>query len=405
MSKQPTPNDSPSDPARQLRQLIEPDQQSRLELDSELLERYLQAGDRAAMERLVHRYAPLVASVCRLGTGCDQDAQDAFQATFLVLLQSARKIRRRSSLAAWLYGVAFRIAGRVRCQRMRSCGHDHAGAERRVVHSGRSAAAVGAPHDLDLLDRELQQLPDKLQGPLVEHYLLGYSVPEIAERMDLNISTIEGRLRRGRALLRTRLARRGISLSVALAGAGWFQQGLHAADASSWSAAFIEGTWEAGQTQVDPSSDPTLLSLVEGELSMLSVGSKSLLAAGLLIVFGSCLTAGSLGGDGAPQARWPPQVARAGEGCRDPAPRRRPRLRPCACGRVICHRRYPHRRHGCPVQCPSTCGTSGAAVFRSTGGAGGYNSEEHREGTSGAAVFRSTGRHGCPIRCPRNCAS
>lgn len=203
----------------QLKRLSQPHEQRQLQGDLELLELYVGGGDRAAIEALITRYGPMVASVCSLTVADRQLAEDAFQATFLILLRQACKIRRRASVAAWLHGVAYRCACRLRRQNR----------SRAQVSVGDDVAMVSQPAsdplfelsrqmNLEALDRELQALPEHLRAPLVEHYLMGFTAPQIAERLELSVSAVEGRLRRGRQTLRVRLARRGISLSALAAG-------------------------------------------------------------------------------------------------------------------------------------------------------------------------------------------
>ncbi|MBX3421267.1 MAG: sigma-70 family RNA polymerase sigma factor [Pirellulaceae bacterium] len=289
----PLPDTSAEDiPAKQLRFLLEPEQQARIETDAELLARFLYASDRSAMEKLVIRYSPLVASICRLNLCNPSDAEDAFQATFLILMRSANKIRHKNSLAAWLHGVAYRTASRLRSQRRRSG----------ALRSGQSDQSVAglqpAIHDdplvelarsmeLEMLNSELTKLPGKLQAPLVEHYLLGYSVAEIAFRMDLSISAVEGRLRRGRRLLRTRLASRGVSLSIIMAASGWFQQHVHAANTIIWTNNLLPHCGAGGASPSDPASSPDVSALIRGELSMATLPPKLAITAGLLAIAGS----------------------------------------------------------------------------------------------------------------------
>jgi hypothetical protein len=98
-------NDSQIELEAGLKRLADPQTQATLQTDAELLELYLYAGSQEAMVTLVHRFAPLVASVIRRVVSHPQDAEDAFQATFVILLKSAKSIRSRRSIAAWLYGV------------------------------------------------------------------------------------------------------------------------------------------------------------------------------------------------------------------------------------------------------------------------------------------------------------
>lgn len=244
-----------TEPLRQLQRLSQPASQAHLLSDAELLELYVARGDRQAAETLVERYAAMVATVCRLTVNDSASAEDAFQVTFLVLLKSARKVRKRESIAAWLHGVAYRTACRIRSRQRRQVSAEMS------TQLATQTEPTSPPSDpihelarrmeLEVLDRELQRLPEALRAPLIEHYLLGHSAPQIAERMELSVSAVEGRLRRGRRTLRRTLAQRGIGLSFSLAGAHWFQQHVHAAEASLWAARFVRAHVPVGGEGVE----------------------------------------------------------------------------------------------------------------------------------------------------------
>lgn len=142
-------------------------------------------------------------------------AEDVFQATFLVLAQKARAIRRRESLAAWLHGTAFRVSRKSLSRRLRrkECGMPPD-----------KLAAPAAPilpvvEEQAALDEELTKLPERVRGPLILHYLQEKTAPEIAAELGLSVPAVEGRLRRGLRDLRVRLVKRGIGLSAVLAAA------------------------------------------------------------------------------------------------------------------------------------------------------------------------------------------
>lgn len=262
--------------------------QPEMETDQELLSRYVNCKDPVAIEQLIVRHAPMVAAVCRTTTNCRPDAEDAFQATFLVLLSSAAKIQRQSSVVAWLHGVAYRIASRTRARRRR---------ERLLLESANVSALEPYPHqsseeplvvlarkvELELLFREMEQLPERVSSTLVEHYLYGFSAREISERMDVSVSAVEGRLRRGRRMLRSRLIRRGLSLSVALGSLSYLKKQLLANEAQQWYSRFTEDyltNLDSGIVSKSDSSD--VQSLVQGELSMLNKTLVTKTAAGVL---------------------------------------------------------------------------------------------------------------------------
>lgn len=197
--------------------------QASLQSDAELLDLYVLGGQTQALLTLLSRFTPMMTSVIRRVVSHAQDAEDAFQATCLVLMQSAKKIRSRRSIAAWLYGVAYRTACRVRGKsRRQATGLDPMELPDKNLPDDPIEQLV-RQIELSNLDRELQSLPDAYREPLIEHYILGFTAREIAERMELSSSAVEGRLRRGRQMLRERLAERGASLSVCVAGVAWMR--------------------------------------------------------------------------------------------------------------------------------------------------------------------------------------
>lgn len=176
--------------------------------DAELLGRFVAECDEAAFEVLLGRHGPMVLRVARRVLRCPADAEDVLQATFLLLARKAGSIRKRTSLASWLHGVAHRLALHARSERAR-----------RKDKESRAAApqpAQSAWNDLDgMLDEVLGQLPEKYRTPLVYCYLEGRTQEEVANLLGVPLGTVRCWLTRGRELLRQRLVRRGVSLSVA----------------------------------------------------------------------------------------------------------------------------------------------------------------------------------------------
>lgn len=289
-----------------LSQLESREKQYNVQSDTELLSLYVDGGRRDAIEALIKRYSALVANVCRLTVADPAAAEDAFQATFLVLLKSAKKIKRQESLAAWLHGVAYRTASRIRKQEQTRAGSQSSD---EVIKQSEEAddpiIQLARKMELEALDRELENLPDRLRAPLVEHYLMGLTAPQIAERMELSTSAVEGRLKRGRRQLRNLLARRGIGLSVLIAGSTLFQEHLQASEAHEWTESFLDTHLPAegtnSETVINDSASPNVSSLVNGEISMIGTGSfKGALAAGIFIAAGTlaAITYAQFGGGG-----------------------------------------------------------------------------------------------------------
>jgi RNA polymerase sigma factor (sigma-70 family) len=179
--------------------------------DGQLLERFFRAGDQAAFAALVRRHGPLVFGVCRRVLADWHDAEDAFQATFLVLVRKGPSLDCRKPLGNWLYGVAYRTALKAR-----------ATALRRRRREGPLVAEVASPpapdsdrHLRALLDREVNRLPTRYRAAVVLCYLQGKTYAEAARQLGCPKGTLSIRLTRARAMLRRRLARRGLALGVA----------------------------------------------------------------------------------------------------------------------------------------------------------------------------------------------
>jgi RNA polymerase sigma factor (sigma-70 family) len=173
--------------------------------DRELLRRFSEGHDEAAFALLVARHGPMVLGVCRRILVRYQDAEDAFQATFLVLARKAGSIARPELLANWLHGVAARTARKARVMAARRAHH-----ERQIIPVAPLDSLPEAdwrdlwPH----IDEELQRLPDKYRVPLVLCYLNGLTNKEAADRLGWPAGSISYRLARGRELLRQRLGHR-----------------------------------------------------------------------------------------------------------------------------------------------------------------------------------------------------
>jgi len=181
--------------------------------DSELLERFATRRDEASFEMLIRRHGPMVLRVCRQILKNVSDAEDAFQATFLVLVRKAGTVRVENSLSPWLYGVAYRVAARARAAAMRRRGLE----SRRALKAAGNALSLDACHDLSrALHEEVNRLPAQYRAPIVLCYLEGLTHDEAAARLGLPLGTVKGRLARARELLRSRLSRRGLTISASL---------------------------------------------------------------------------------------------------------------------------------------------------------------------------------------------
>jgi RNA polymerase sigma factor (sigma-70 family) len=182
--------------------------------DAELIERFLATRDEGAFEVLVRRHGPMVLGVCRRILRCPQDAEDAFQATFLVLVRKVDSIAPREMLGNWLYGVANQTARKARAM-----------GERRRAREGQAAdtpepASAESREPLwrelrPVIDEELSRLPAKYRAPLVLCDIEEMSYRQAAGQLGWPEGTVAGRLARARAMLAQRLTRRGVTLSAA----------------------------------------------------------------------------------------------------------------------------------------------------------------------------------------------
>jgi RNA polymerase sigma-70 factor (ECF subfamily) len=181
--------------------------------DGELLERYVTARDEEAFAALVERYGSLVLGVCGRILQHTQDAEDAFQATFLVLARRAATLDGRGPLGNWLYGVAYRTAIKARQVAARRRARELQVLNMSTVLSNEEEEWS----DLrPILDEELNHLPEKYRAPLVLCYLEGKTQEQAAQELGWPTGSMSRRMNRARDLLHERLARRGLALSSGL---------------------------------------------------------------------------------------------------------------------------------------------------------------------------------------------
>jgi RNA polymerase sigma factor (sigma-70 family) len=181
--------------------------------DSQLLQRFLADRDEAAFASLVRRHGPMVFALCRRILHDEHDAEDAFQATFLVLARKAASVRHHRSLGGWLHEVAYHLALRAKAKAAQRRKHE---TEERTMTPADDPAVEAVRRELrSLLDEELRQLPSKYRQPLILCYLEGKTNEQAAQQLGWPLGSMSRRLARGRELLRRRLVRRGVSLSMA----------------------------------------------------------------------------------------------------------------------------------------------------------------------------------------------
>jgi len=258
--------------------------------DGELLDRFLEQRDEAAFAALMRRHGGLVMGVCRRVLRQAQDVEDACQATFLVLARKAGSIRRRESLSCWLHGVAYRVSVRLRAQADRSNEPSRdvsqlAGPEIGVESTWREAMQV--------LDEELARLPEHLRTPLVLCYLDGRTQDEAARRLGWTLGAFRGRLERGRAKLRARLIRRGVTLPAVLFGSA-----LGGGPTAAMPSALLSTTTKAAAgvaagTPVGAVVSTKVAALVEGMVNHMMLTKLKIAAAAFFLVVA---TAGAVAG-------------------------------------------------------------------------------------------------------------
>jgi RNA polymerase sigma factor (sigma-70 family) len=198
---------------RQLRQLAA---DASGETDSELLAQFVSEQEEAAFEALVRRHGPMVLRVGRRVLSNPHDADDVFQATFLTLARRAASIRKQQSVAAWLYGVAYRIAIKARAEAARRQARQK---PRPVTSPPDPLSALTGRELCELLDVELNNLPGKCRAAWILCHLEDMTQDQAAQQLGLSLATLKRRLEQSRELLRSRLSRRGIALSAVLSAA------------------------------------------------------------------------------------------------------------------------------------------------------------------------------------------
>jgi RNA polymerase sigma factor (sigma-70 family) len=178
--------------------------------DRELVRRFAEQRDEAAFAALVGRHGGMVLGVCRRVLGNEDDAEDVFQATFLVLSRKAATLVKKDAVGPWLFGVAHRLSLKARQQARRLPRRDRLPAQ----PSGDPLDELTVREAQAVLDEELARLPQRERGPLVLCYLEGMTQDEAARRLGCPLGTLKSRLVRGRAALHRQLSRRGLSLAA-----------------------------------------------------------------------------------------------------------------------------------------------------------------------------------------------
>ncbi len=260
--------------------------------DRELLSRFL-SGDECAFSEIVRRHTGLVFGVCQRILRHTSDAEDAFQATFLVLARKARSLEWQESIAGWLHQTARRTSLKLKSLTVRRQAVEDQAAR---SQSSASETPVTSPEQQvairelgEILDTELAGLPARFREVILLSQVEGLSRDEVAERLGITVAAVKDRLERGREQLRSRLTRRGVTLT-ATAIAAWLVPGITQAGltplttmTSHAASSFATGSMAAGIS-------PTAASLAQGVLNMMGF-EKLKYATAWVITF---LTAGGI---------------------------------------------------------------------------------------------------------------
>ena len=281
----------PGEAARQINRLFLDGTAAAL-TDGQLLERFTTrrpevAG--AAFEALVTRHGPMVLRVVRGVLRDPHDVDDAFQATFLVLVRKARSIGERDLLAPWLYGVAHRVARKARGVAARRNRREGG-----TIDDPPAELAEGPWLDLrPMLHEELNRLPEKYRKPVVLCHLQGLTHSEAAQELAWPVGTVSVRLARARKLLKERLTRRGLTATATLWAAGLTLEGASAAVPESLirSTAKAAQSFAAGKLLAAGSASAGSIALAQGVLRMMSVSKWKWVAVPLL---GGAFTVGAV---------------------------------------------------------------------------------------------------------------
>lgn len=272
--------------------------------DPELLNRFLATGSEKAFAEILRRYGAMVYGICRRVLRNPADVDDAWQATFFLLARKAGTIRNQSALPSWLHGAARKIVAVAQRQaRQRARLQSWVVRSERACEAADASALAEAREAAGLVEEELTKLPERYRAPLILHCLQGLPKPIIVRRLGWPAITVTGRLARGKALLRERLTKRGLTPAVIasiLGGTGALRAWPIALSACTLAAATHLRLGSYGVIA------PAPLALMKGVLTMTVI--KKLQLALLMVMIVSGLSLSVVWMLPASQADDPPQV-------------------------------------------------------------------------------------------------
>jgi RNA polymerase sigma factor (sigma-70 family) len=256
--------------------------------DRELVERFSIGRDEEAFAALVRRHGPMVLRVCHRVLRDGHDAEDVFQATFLVLSRKASSLRRRDSVGCFLHGVAYRLALKARTRLAQQRRHESQAAIEK--HSDNPLTELTVREAQAILDDELARLPEKFRAPLVLCCLEGKSREEAARQLGWSSKLVKSRLEQGRERLHQRLTRRGLTLPAALGAALLTER----AATASLSPELIRAAVQMGRACSGNGVSASIALLAESALRSTAIGKAKVVVVGLLLLTG--LLAAGAGG-------------------------------------------------------------------------------------------------------------
>ena len=261
--------------------------------DEHLLACFVEQQDEAAFAALVQRHSSMVWGVCRRVLHSHHDAEDAFQATFLVLVRKAKSIVPRRLVANWLYGVACTTAHRTRVATARRRAR-----ERQVPVMPEGEAVQ--PDDCDdlrsLLDKEVSRLPEKYRLPIVLCHLQGKPIKEATQELGWPQGTLAGRLARARKMLAKRSDRRGVALSSGSLAVVLSEQAASAYVSPSLAGGTVKAAVAiaAGKTAATAAISANVAAVVDGVLTSMLWTKMKTASAVLFVVLGLAACGGGL---------------------------------------------------------------------------------------------------------------